>query len=239
MPGKRVWSPKKSVWDSSRTGSPALPTHYSSSRPASPLPVKGFYSPSSPRSVHRSPPRRSGSPGNVPLLSRRMQLYVTRGAALFLLVLGLLAASLLMRQAELTNRSGRKSQYPFHHHFGPGSHSVSAGSGVKDVVGVNEDLDLEGLPRLGVSRTMMSKWAQYAPWMPAGGYLAPPVGCDISQVCLRLLQFRRATEPERTSWQVNLVSLARFFVIRANEYLFAVASKTRCSLSYITRRRRN
>lgn len=178
---------KKSVWDSSRTGSPALPTHYSSSRPASPLPSKGYYSrPSSPRSVHRSPPRRSGSPLNVPLLSRRMQLYVTRGAALFLLVLGLLAASLLMRQAELTNRSGRKSQYPFHHHFGPGSHSVSAGSGGKDVVDVDEDLDIEGLPRLGVSRTMMNKWAQYAPWMPAGGYLAPPVGCAISQVRLSL-----------------------------------------------------
>lgn len=168
-----------------------------------------------------------------------MQLYVTRGAALFLLVLGLLAASLLMRQAELVNRSGRKSQYPFHHRLGPGSHPVSAGSGDKDVVGVDEDLDLEGLPQLGVSRTMMSKWAQYAPWMPAGGYLAPPVGCDISQVRLRLLQFHRATEPERTSSKVNLVSLAQLSVILENEYSLYVASKTWRSLPYITRRRRN
>lgn len=133
-----------------------------------------------------------------------MQLYVTRGAALFLLVLGLLAASLLMRQAELVNRTGRKSQYPFHHHTAPGSASVSAGSSGDgdsvDVVDVDVDVDNAGLPRLGVSRTMLSKWAQYAPWIPADEYIAPPVDCVISQVRRRLLQFHRASEAEQIPW---------------------------------------
>lgn len=185
---------KASLRDISRAGSPVLPIH---SRPASPFPrkAKHNYPPSPTKQRHSS---RSSS-RNPPLLSKRTQLYVTRGAAVFLLLLGVLTFTLLMHSAELVNRSGRKSKYPFPHHIElkPPPDSSIQDEDEDEVVSA----DPSSKPGLGVPETMLWNWGQYgayillvkefnqadtalvkAPWMPASEYIPPPIGCAVSQV---------------------------------------------------------
>lgn len=39
------------------------------------------------------------------------------------------------------------------------------------------------VPSLGVPKHIQKMWGQYAPWHPAGHYVPPPDGCNITQVC--------------------------------------------------------
>lgn len=37
-------------------------------------------------------------------------------------------------------------------------------------------------PPLGFPEKIQRRWGQYSPYFPAGGYVQPPVGCEITQV---------------------------------------------------------
>ena len=60
--------------------------------------------------------------------------------------------------------------------------------------GADEIISLDGpilrAPPLGVPKSLQRRWAQYAPWFPAGKYEPPPERCTITQVSLSLSHYR-------------------------------------------------
>ncbi|KAI0063433.1 phosphoglycerate mutase-like protein [Artomyces pyxidatus] len=72
--------------------------------------------------------------------------------------------------------------------------------------------DHTGIPEFGLPESVMRKWAQYAPYMPVDPYIAPPLGCAVTQV--RFLQRHGARWPTESAGKEMKTAVDKLLAVK-------------------------